>query len=127
MHEFSAVGLASSSKKSTAYFRHTRWNRKRICLVCENRSLYYLTGDRYGCKRCRYNFGEFTGTFLGNLWIPADVVSSSLLICTWSTCLQNQMVHSRQSGHNRIHISIFRQAIYDYLLYELREISYPVK
>lgn len=33
--------------------------------VSKYRLLYYLKSNRYGCKRCRYNFSEFTGTYLG--------------------------------------------------------------
>jgi transposase len=36
--------------------------------------LYYLHDDRFGCKRCRYKFGEFTGTYLGEFNFSLDIL-----------------------------------------------------
>lgn len=35
--------------------------------------------DRYSCKRCRYNF-EFTGTYLGMLRIPTNIIVNLLYL-----------------------------------------------
>lgn len=74
MRECSPIELASSDTKSRSYFRHTRWNSKRRCPRCRYRLLYYLHDDRFGCKRCRYKFGEFTGTYLGEFNFSPDVL-----------------------------------------------------
>lgn len=66
MRKYDPIDLASSDKKSSIYFRNLRWNGKRICPRCKYRLLYYLKSNRYGCKRCRYNFSEFTGTYLSD-------------------------------------------------------------
>ncbi|MGC1134978.1 MAG: transposase [Nitrososphaeraceae archaeon] len=60
MREFDPIKLASDGKKSRAYFRHIRWSGKRTCPRCRYR-LLYLVDYRFGCRRCRYKFGEFTG------------------------------------------------------------------
>ena len=33
-----------------------------------------LHDDRFGCKRCRYKFGEFTGTYLGEFNFSLDIL-----------------------------------------------------
>lgn len=124
MRKFSPVELASSSKKSGVYFRHTRWNGKRICPKCGYRLLYYLTGDRYGCKRCRYTFGEFTGTYLGKLRVPIHVVSHLLYLFVLGVPAYRirWYVPVSLATIERV-FRIFRQAIYDSLLCELQEIK----
>lgn len=86
--------------------------------------LYYLTGDRYGCKRCRYNFGEFTGTYLGTLRVPSDVVSHLLHLFVLGVPAYRirWYVPVSLSTIERV-FRIFRQAIYDHLLSELQEIK----
>lgn len=124
MREFSPVELASSSKKSRVYFRHARWNGKRVCPKCGHRLLYYLTGDRYGCKRCRYNFGEFTGTYLGKLRVPIDVVSHLLYLFVLGVPAYRIRWHVPVSLATTERVfRIFRQAIYASLLCELQEIK----
>jgi hypothetical protein len=54
------IKLAGSVTKSWAYFRHARWKVRR---QCGYRLLYYLGDGRFGYKRCRYKFGEFTRTW----------------------------------------------------------------
>ena len=65
VREFDPIKLASDGKKSRIYFRHLRWSGKRRCPRCGYRRLDYLFDYRFGCKRCRYKFGEFTGTYIG--------------------------------------------------------------
>ncbi len=35
--------------------------------------LYHLKDKRFGCKRCRYKFGELTGTYIGEFYFSLDV------------------------------------------------------
>ncbi|MFZ0328614.1 MAG: transposase, partial [Nitrososphaeraceae archaeon] len=59
MRESSPIELAGSVTKSRIYFRHARWKGRRRCPRCGYRLLYHLKDRRFGCKRCRYKFGEF--------------------------------------------------------------------
>ncbi|HSF51227.1 MAG TPA: IS1595 family transposase [Nitrososphaeraceae archaeon] len=74
MNNYGLDKLTSSEKKSIAFFSNLRWNGKIICPRCGNNSLYYLKASRYGCKNCRYNFSEFTGTYLSKLKVKPDLV-----------------------------------------------------
>ncbi|GIU71694.1 MAG: hypothetical protein KatS3mg003_1173 [Candidatus Nitrosocaldaceae archaeon] len=76
MRKVEPLKLANSEH---SYFRHTRWHGKRICPRCKYRYLYYLT-DRYSCKRCRYNFGEFIDTYLDMLRISANITAHLLYL-----------------------------------------------
>jgi len=72
--EFDPIKLASDGKKSRVYFRHLRWSGNRTCPRCRYRLLYYLVGYRFGCKRCRYKFGEFTGTYIEEFNFSLDLL-----------------------------------------------------
>jgi transposase-like protein len=74
VREFDPIKLASDGKKSRVYFRHLRWSGKRTCPRCRYRLLYYLVDYRFGCKRCRYKFGEFTGTYVGEFNFSLDLL-----------------------------------------------------
>ena len=66
MREINPVKLIGSVTKSRGYFCHARWKGRRRCIKCNYRMLYYFEKDqRYGCKRCRYKFNDFTGTYIG--------------------------------------------------------------
>ena len=48
----------------------TRWcwkNYLRFCTRCRSRKVYRIRRRRYRCRRCGYEFGEFTGRWLGRL------------------------------------------------------------
>lgn len=47
---------------------------KRRCPRCRYRLLYYLNDYRFGCRRCRYKFGEFTGTYIGEINFSHDIL-----------------------------------------------------
>lgn len=74
MREFDPIKLASDGKKSRVYFRHLRLSGKRACPRCRYRLLYYLVDYRFECKRCRYEFGEFTGTYIGGFNFSLDLL-----------------------------------------------------
>lgn len=120
MRESNPIELALSDKKSRAYFRHSRWNGKRQCPRCKYQLLYFLPSNRYGCKRCRYNFGEFTGAHLGGLRIPPRVVAH--LLCLFILGVPAYRIRF----YVQINLAtiertfrIFRQAIYNASLHEL--------
>ena len=65
MIEVSSVKLIGSLRKSSDYFCHARWKGRR-CIKCNHIMLYYFKMyQHYGCKRYRYKFSNFTGTYIG--------------------------------------------------------------
>ena len=81
MPEIDPFKLASSVSKSRVYFRHARWQGKRTCPRCGYRHLA-KSNDRYRCRRCRYGFGEFTGTCLARIRVGSD--KAAQLVCLFS-------------------------------------------
>ncbi len=122
MRKVEPFELANSVKKSDVYFRHARWKGKRKCPRCGYHLLYYLDGGRYGCRRCRYNFGEFTGTYLGMLRIPTNITAHLLYLFALGVPAYRIRfyvpVNLRTVERT---FRTFRQAIYDLPLDELRE------
>jgi len=58
--------LLRSESVAYAHLRWRRWrSRARRCPACGERRPYRLEEGRYRCRRCRYTFGDFTGTWLG--------------------------------------------------------------
>ena len=72
VRKYSPIELAGSVTKSAAYFRHARWKGRRQCPRCGYRLLYHLKDKRFGCRRCKYKFGEFTGTYIGEFNFSLD-------------------------------------------------------
>jgi transposase-like protein len=72
--KFKLNELISSDKKSTQYFSNLRGNGKRLCPRCMCEVQYNLKSNRHWCKDCRYNFGEFTGTYLARIKIKPSVI-----------------------------------------------------
>jgi len=51
--------------------RQRRYKKSRLfCYGCDSRRIYRLASGRYRCGRCRYTFGLFTGTWLGQARVP---------------------------------------------------------
>ena len=42
--------------------------------------LYHLKDRRFGCKRCRYKFGELTGTYLVEFYFSLDILAHLLYL-----------------------------------------------
>ena len=124
MRKFNPIELASSDKKSTVYFRHIRWKGKRRCPRCGYRLLYYLYDDRFGCKRCRYKFGEFTGTYLGEFNFSLDILVHLIYLFAlgvpayrirWYTSVSLATIERT--------FRVLRQSIYDESLQKLKELK----
>ena len=93
MREYSPIELSGSVTKSARYFRHARWKGRRQCPRCGYRLLYHLKDKRFGCRRCKYKFGEFTGTYIGEFNFSLDkLVPSYVPIRSGSTCIQDQVL-----------------------------------
>jgi transposase-like protein len=80
VREYSPIELAGSVTKSHLYFRHARWKGRRECPRCGYRLLYHLKDKRFGCRRCRYKFGELTGTYLGEFYFSVDILAHLLYL-----------------------------------------------
>ena len=119
MHESNPIELASSDKKSRAYFRHKRWSGKRQCPRCKYRLLYYLPSHRYACKHCKYNFGEFTGTLSRIKNTSKSCCASFILVYSRGTSIQIRFYVQINLATIERTFRIFRQAIYDTSLHEL--------
>lgn len=58
--------LLRHERTAFAHLRWRRWgSRARWCPACGQRPVYRLREGRYRCGRCRYTFGDFTGTWFG--------------------------------------------------------------
>ena len=55
--------------------------------------MYHLKDKRFGCRRCKYKFGEFTGTYIGDFNFSLDKLGTSYVpIRSRSTCIQDQVL-----------------------------------
>ncbi len=80
MQMASPIELATSVTKSRTFFCQLRWRGRRTCPRCGHRKLYSLNSGQIKCKACGYKFRDFTGTYVGKLRIPLDVVSHLLYL-----------------------------------------------
>lgn len=63
--------LIRSGSSALRVLRRKRYKTGRlICHACASRKVYRLSSGRYRCGRCRYTFGVFTGTWVGQARIP---------------------------------------------------------
>lgn len=63
--------LIRSGSSALRALRRKRYKTGRlICHACASRTVYRLSSGRYRCGRCRYTFGVFTGTWVGQARIP---------------------------------------------------------
>lgn len=123
MRNIDPIELASSVQKSEGYFRHARWRGKRVCPRCEYRYLYYFA-DRYCCRRCRYKFGEFTGTYLGKLKVPLNTTAHLLYLFALGVPAYRTRFYIPVSLRTiERTFRIFREVIYCSSLDELRELK----
>lgn len=62
--------LVRSENKARQFFMKLCWkNYRRFCIRCKNHKVYRLSGKRYRCSRCKYNFTDFTGRWINRLRI----------------------------------------------------------
>ena len=77
--KFELKDLISNDKKSIQYFSYLIENEKRLCPKCRNHVHYNLKSNRYWCKDCRYNFNEFTTTYLAKIKLKTSLITNLLL------------------------------------------------
>ena len=116
--------LASDGKKSRVYFRHLRWSGKRRCPRCGYRNLYYLFDYRFGCKRCRYKFGEFTGTYTGEFNFSLELlVHLTSLFALGVPAYRIRFYVPLSLTTIEKTFRVFRQSIYNESLLKLKELK----
>ena len=71
------VKLANSVTKSKAFFVKKRWGGRRVCPKCGHRNLNCI-GNQHACRRCKYKFGDFTGTPLAKIRLSLNVIAHLL-------------------------------------------------
>ena len=84
----------------------------------------YLYDDRFGCKRCRYKFGEFRGTYLGEFNFSLHILVHLIYLFAlgvpayrirWYTSLSLATIERT--------FRVLRQSIYDESLQKLKELK----
>ena len=124
MRESSLIELAGSVTKSRVYFRHARWKGRRRCPRCGYRLLYHLKDKRFGCKRCRYKFGELTGTYLGEFYFPLDILVHLLYLYALGVPAYRIRFYVPLSlATIERTFRVFRQSIYNESLQKLKELK----
>jgi transposase-like protein len=125
MREVSPVKLIGSVTKSRGYFCHARWKGRGRCIKCNYRMLYYFENDqRYGRKRCRYKFNNFTGTYIGEFNYSQDIISHLVYLFTLGVPAYRSRFYVPVSLKTiERTFKIFRQAIYDSLFDEIMNLK----
>jgi len=113
MPEIDPVKLANSVTKSRVYFCHIKWQGRRVCPRCQHR--YVIHHDnRYRCKKCRYKFDDFTGTYLAKIRIPLNTISHLLYLFSLGVPAYRIRFYVDMNIKTIEHtFRIFREAIYD--------------
>lgn len=125
MREISPVKLIGSVTKSRVYFCHAKWKGRRRGIKCNYSMLYYFKNDqRYGCKRCRYKFNDLTGTYIGEFKHSLDTISHRVYLFTLGVPAYRIRFYVPISLDTiERTLRIFRQAIYDSLFDEIRNLK----
>lgn len=124
MREYSPIELAGSVTKSAAYFRHARWKGRRQCPRCGYRLLYHLKDKRFGCRRCKYKFGEFTGTYIGEFNFSLDkLVHLTYLFALGVPAYRIRFYVPLSLTTIEKTFRVFRQSIYNESLLKLKELK----
>ena len=101
---------------------------KKTCPKCDYYILYSLKPNRFGCKKCRYKFGEFTGTYLSKLKIKPSLLIHLLYLfgAGHSAYKIRDSVDCDVSTIERA-FRLFRQALYDASLDQLQQLKQKSK
>lgn len=114
--------MLTSDELSTQYFSSLRWDGKRFCPRCECTKLYYCNSNKYSCERCRYKFGDFTGTYIGEFKKKSNLLTYMLyqFAAEQSAYKIRSFANCNISTIERT-FRLFRQAIYDKSLQYLQQ------
>ncbi|MBC7334491.1 MAG: IS1595 family transposase, partial [Actinobacteria bacterium] len=114
--------VISSYRRSYKFFVRLRWPKKRYCPRCISKVLWKLKEKRYKCKRCRYKFGDFTGTYLGKLKIPINEIAHILYLFTLGVPAYRIKEYAEVSLKTIQKVfTTIREAIYNQTIFELKE------
>ena len=120
MPDVDPIKLANSVTKSRVYFRHERWQGKRICPRCQCRNINHVA-NRYACRKCRYKFDDFTGTYLAKIRVPLNAIVHLLYLFSLGVPAYRIRFYAGISLKTIEHtFRIFREAIYDSSMVNLR-------
>lgn len=120
MPEIDPIKLANSVTKSRVYFRHIKWEGRRICPRCQCKSINHVA-NRYRCKKCRYKFDDFTGTYLAKIRISPNTIAHLLYLFSLGVPAYRIRFYVEISLKTIEHVfRIFREAIYDASMAKLR-------
>jgi transposase len=124
VREYSPIELAGSVTKSATYFRHARWKGRRQCPRCGYRLLYHLKDKRFGCRRCKYKFGEFTGTYVGEFNLSLDkLVHLTYLFALGVPAYRITFYVPLSLTTIEKTFRVFRQSIYNESLLKIKELK----
>lgn len=114
-----AVTLASSLPKSRRFFVKLRWGGRRLCPRCAERRLW-REGERFRCTRCRYPFGDFTGTYLERVRLAFNELAHLLyLFCLGVPAYRTRFYVGCSLRTTQRVFRMVREAIYDASLGEM--------
>ena len=86
--------------------------------------LYHLKDRRFGCKRCRYKFGELTGTYLVEFYFSLDILAHLLYLYALGVPAYGIRFYVRLNLTTiEKTFRIFTQSIYNESLLELKELK----
>ncbi len=101
--------------ESARFFKELRWpGGKKKCVRCESDTIYTLKTGRLRCKGCGLTFGDFTGTYLGQLNIPINETAHLLYLFSLGLPVyrcRHYITISMKTAHKAY--TLFRRAIYD--------------
>jgi len=124
VREYSPIVLAGSVTKSGVYFCHARWKGRRQCPRCGYLILYHLKDKRFGCRRCRYKFGELTGTYLGEFYFSLDTLAHPMYLFVLGVPAYRIRFYVPLSLTTiERTFRVFRQSIYNRSLLKLKELK----
>ena len=120
MPKIDPIKLANSVTKSRVYFCHLKWQGRRVCPRCQCRNINHIK-NRYACKKCRYKFDDFTGTYLAKIRIPLDTIAHLLYLFSLGVPAYRIRFYTGVSLKTIEHaFRVFRESIYDSSMINLR-------
>ncbi len=86
--------------------------------------LYHLKDKRFGCRRCRYKFGELTGTYLGEFYFSLDTLAHLMYLFVLGVPAYRIRFYVPLSLTTKERtFRVFRQSIYNRSLFKLKELK----
>jgi len=120
MPEIDPIKLANSMTKSRVYFCHLKWQGRRVCPRYQCRNTNHID-NRYACKKCRYKFDDFTGTYLAKIRIPLNTIVHLLYLFSLGVPAYRTRFNIGVNLSTVQHtFRVFRESIYDSSIADMR-------